>query len=255
MGGMTADGWVIPVDYIKSLGASAGNGASLDLGLSRLRALLGQAPDDAGARVLPDGFFVSNEWLAKTFSPNLAYARKELRLMIADEREQTPHVGPTVKPDTVRLATQADEDNIIDLLDIDLQENAAHIATVDLGQVREIVQRGTRQQGGIVAVIDGPLFPVAVVVLISQQWAFSKAFYIHKVFDFVHPDHRRSNHAATLIQFSKWVSDEWSRGFGYTVPLMSSVVSTVRSKAKTRLYRRHMSQVGAVFIYPTPKEA
>ena len=175
--------------------------------------------------------------------------------MMAEEKEPKQHKGPTARPASIRMAGPADEMAVFDLVMRDLFENAQHIATIDPLRVMDHIRAGTQRRGGITAVIDGQDGkPVAVTVIVPVQWAFSQAFHAQEVFNYVHPDHRSSRHAEDLIKFGNWCADEWSRNFGYQVYILSSVLTQRKVREKLRFYRRFITQLGAIFLYPSPGE-
>jgi hypothetical protein len=210
------------------------------------------ATDEDTRAIVPGGYLVSDKQLLELGDGDIRRGRKRLRLMMIDLREQRKIMGPTAKPDGVRIATPEDEEAVLELLRVDHRENAIRVAPFDDERCLEYIRVGTRRRGGITAVIDGKGGPIACTVLVPVQWAFSKSYYMQEVFNFVHPDHRTSDNADRLIDFAKWAVDEWSRHFGYQVYLLESVLSTKRTKPKQRLYRRRVNEMGALFLYPHP---
>lgn len=204
-------------------------------------------------KTVEDGVLITNDQL-RQIDPDVRKARQFLRRMLLDLRTPpAPVRGPTARPKAVRLATKSDELAVYDLAVMDLTENA-RVAPISRDEVAKVIMRGTRQQGGIVSVIDGQDGkPVALQILIASKWWWSNQWYIQKMVDFVHPDHRGTRHAQHLVQFSKWVTDEWSREFGYQIYLLSGVLSPTHSKRKSRLYARQMTPVGETFLYPFPE--
>src|SRR6185437_9324372 len=123
-------------------------------------------PEETMGSIVDGGFLVSNEQLIRLGNGDLKKGRKVLRMLIADEREQKVHKGPVEKPANVRIATEADEQNAYDLLMVDLKENALGVAPVDPETLMTNIKRGTRREGNIVAMIDGPNGkPVGILVL------------------------------------------------------------------------------------------
>ncbi len=198
------------------------------------------------------GMLISNDQL-KRFHPDIAKARGVIRRVLMDAREPKVVRGPTPRPTDVRIAGPADELAVFELIKMDLAEIAGTVAPVDPYEVQEIIMRGTRRRGGIVAVIDGPNGkPVAVQILITDKWWWSKQRHLSKIVDYVHPDHRQSTHAAHLIQFEKWAADAFTSEFGYQIYLLSAVLGTKKVREKLRLYGKHMTQAGGFFLYPWP---
>lgn len=212
------------------------------------------APDEW--TTLADGSMViSPEELARFGNGDAQRGRRELRRLVVAEIDRKVSDGPTEKPANVRLASMKDEAAILELLLLDLKENAAVVAPIDPERVMEHIVLGTRRQGGLVGVIDGANGqPVAVVVLVPMQWWWSKAHYLQDVVNYVHPDHRVSRHIHDLIQFERWAADEWSRLFGYRIYLLCGVLGYKRVREKLIMYKRKFLQAGAAFLYPAPRD-
>jgi hypothetical protein len=206
------------------------------------------------ASVLPDGsLVVTAQQLARFGDGDANQGRRELRLLLAADRQGPVFNGPATLPASIRIAGPRDEAALMALLALDLAENAAHIAPVDDAKVLANIQVGTRQRGGVAGVIDGPDgSPVAVILLHPVQWWWSQGWYWFEVVNFVHPDHRRSRHVDDLLAFAKWFADTHSKRAGYLVYLLCGVLGAWRVRAKVALYRRKFVQAGAAFVYPSP---
>lgn len=211
-------------------------------------------PDPVG-EIVPGGYLVRDDQLAMLGDGDAKRGRAVLRALIMDEREPRRSAGPTPRPLEVRVAGPQDATAVHDLLMVDLEENAAAVAPIDRDEIWTKVRHGLAEQGAIIGVIDGPEGrPVATIGLFMDRWWWSQAWHWVKVWDFVHPEHRQAGHGAKLIQFACWVSDEMTRNFGYRVYTLSGVLATRRARDKVRLYRRHVTPVGAFFLYPPPPE-
>ena len=204
---------------------------------------------------VPDGSLVlTREELSIFGDGDPARGAREIRLMIANERDRAINEQPCPRSAsaTVRLGKASDEDGIYELLKLDIAENAAIVAPANEEDIRATIKQALSKPN-IIGLIDGPDGkPVAVVMLICMKWWFSKAWYYQEVPLFVHPDHRKSNHARQLIAFQRYWVDEMTRAFGYRVHLLCGVLGTKKVRAKTALYRRMFRQVGSVFLYPSP---
>jgi GNAT superfamily N-acetyltransferase len=141
----------------------------------------------------------------------------------------------------VRTAVAADEEAIMALCRMLHEENGQFAMSED--KVRHALRQAFDRKGGIVGVIDGPNGLEGVIFLIIAQLWYSDAWMLEEMFNFVHPDHRRSRHAKRLIEYAK----ECSNHIG--VPLMVGVLSNTRTEAKVRLYERMLPKSGAYFIY------
>lgn len=204
------------------------------------------------------GFLVTDKQLAALGDGDIAAGRKRLRMTLADERAAKPIIGPIQKPEGVRIATPDDELALFDLLMLDLEENALAVGAPSPEKIRELIMACTRtpkvegRMRGMLPVIDGPDGdPIAFAAIVPNQWWWSAAWYLMEVVLFVHPDHRRAQHAQHLLQFECWMSDQLSQSFGYRVYAMAGVTATKGAKRKMRLYRQFMNEVGGFFIYPS----
>ena len=133
-----------------------------------------------GSEVMTDGsLLITAEQLARFGNGDAAEGRKQLRLMLAIDHDRLEHEPAEITcPDSIRMAGPADEPAILELLLLDLNENAAHIAPIDEDRVMETIRAGTRQRGGLVAVIDGPdKKPVAVTILHPMPWLWSQGYH------------------------------------------------------------------------------
>ena len=82
-----------------------------------------------------------------------------------------------------------------------------------------------------------------MICLVPDQLWYSSDWFLNEVFNFVHPDFRRSTRAKGLIAFAKNISDEMN------LPLILGVVSNYRTEAKVKLYERQFPKAGAFFMY------
>jgi GNAT superfamily N-acetyltransferase len=87
-----------------------------------------------------------------------------------------------------------------------------------------------------------------MILLIDQVW-FSDDKQILELVNFVHPEHRRSNYAKTLVEYAKHCSD--ATGLDLTI----GVLSNVRMEAKVKLYERQLPKAGAFFVYSPKRES
>lgn len=146
------------------------------------------------------------------------------------------------RPKNVRPARPGDEDNLFDLLCLAYKENAPF--SMSDKKVRAIIEAATSDKEIIVGVVDAPDGKIAASVgAIFTQWWYTEDFHIDELWNFVHPDHRRSTHAKDLISYMKWVSDMMD------MTLHMGVLTTTRVEAKVRLYGRQMQQTGAFFMH------
>ncbi len=151
---------------------------------------------------------------------------------------------PTDTFSGVRLATQADEGPIFDLLVMLYEENA--LFQMASAKVRATIEHATRGKGGLIGLIDGKTGPEGSVGMAIEQFWYSDQSVLVEHWNFVHPKHRKTTHAKRLIEFAKWCSDRLE------LPLVMGIMSSVRTEAKVRLYRRQMPLLGAFFGHGLP---
>lgn len=150
----------------------------------------------------------------------------------------TEHNAPSV----VRLATPEDEEQLMVLCHLLHDENG--IFEMDDDMVLETLRLGTNQKGGIIGVIGTHEKLEGMVYMQVSNFWYSRQPYLVELFNFVHPEHRKSGHAKALIEFAKNCADSKTR-------LVIGIISNERTKAKVRLYERSLGQpAGAFFVYP-----
>lgn len=94
---------------------------------------------------------------------------------------------------------------------------------------------------GVIGVI-GPsasLEGIAFVV-IGEYW-YSREKHLEEFIVLVDPQHRKSDHAKTLVGWMKEQSEKTG------LPLITGIMSNDRTEAKCRLYRRMLPKVGEFF--------
>lgn len=105
--------------------------------------------------------------------------------------------------------------------------------------------------GGIVhlvmiGIIDAPDDPTRIAASLAAEYTqpwYSDDWVLYELWNNVRPDYRKSTYANDLIKFGKWISDSVQRPFGM------QIYTTERLNAKIELYRRKMTQVGALFVH------
>ena len=100
---------------------------------------------------------------------------------------------------------------------------------------------------GFIALAEKNGRATGAIVLNIEKLRYTEAECLSELFNYVVPEHRRSDCAKRLIEFSKDISDNMG------LPLLIGVLSTTRTEAKVRLYRRQLDLVGAFFIH-SPRE-
>jgi hypothetical protein len=153
----------------------------------------------------------------------------------------------------VRFALPSDEDEIFALLAMAHAEIG--IFKVNRDKVRAVVRSATARQNGIIGVIEKDSRIVGTVGLsMGDAYWYTTDQMLFEIWNFVHPEFRRSNFAKVLIDFTKKCSD-WFCAHGTHVPLFSGVVSNKQTEQKCILYRRRgLKPVGQFYIYNDPSD-
>jgi hypothetical protein len=145
-------------------------------------------------------------------------------------------------PEEVRIATQADAAEIIQLLHVMHFENG--MMPLDETCANEFFSRAFERKGGIIGVIGQPGDIRAMIYLLVTRFWYTSTNHLEEAFNFVRPDMRKSNYAKTLIKFAQSCSDE------IKIPLVIGVLTNNRMEGKVRLYRRNLGiPAGAFFVY------
>jgi hypothetical protein len=199
-------------------------------------------------------FVVHHATLLKLGHGDATAGRRLLRTLIDVHVTHDPPRGPIPRPPTVRIATEADEDGIIELLRMDHAENASMVAPFDEAHVRTFVYAATRERIDTIGVIDGTDCLAGLVRLTPESWWFSPTWYVAERLLFVHPQYRRGTKARDLLKFAMSFVDDMTREMGSTVFLVGSVVGTADVDRKSAVYGRLMTRGGGIFIHPPPAE-
>ena len=154
----------------------------------------------------------------------------------------------------VRFAEPIDEMEVRMLLLLGHAENS--IFKWDLGKSEYIIKRllftpwlptndtGLRGCFGVIGPKGGALEGLAMLA-VSTQW-YTNQCMLEEFIVYVHPDFRRHNHAANLLDWMIARSDQLG------IPLLTGIISMDRMEAKCRLYRRKLTPVGQFFMHMPP---
>lgn len=143
----------------------------------------------------------------------------------------------------IRLGDPQDEEQVMHLCRMIHAEAGQHPFVED--KVRHIVRRGLDRDRSIIGVIGGEpgseLYG-CICLLLDGVW-YSDEYQLLELFNFVHPDHRKSTYAQDLINYAKKCADELG------IDLTIGVIANERMAAKVRLYGRLLPKAGEFFIY------
>lgn len=147
----------------------------------------------------------------------------------------------------VRMANASDADAIYNFLLELNKENAVFSLSEKRARaaIRSCLEPDPEEGelGGVIGIIDkGKGIEACVGLRPTQMW-YTAEWFLDELWNFVHPDYRRSDYAKRLIEFSKWSASNIG------LPLVMGIVTRKRLEPKIRLYQRQMAQIGAYFIY------
>lgn len=146
-----------------------------------------------------------------------------------------------IEPAKVRIAARDEEDAILGLCRELHAENG--MVSMDDDLVRAMLRRSFDRQGGIIGAIGAPGAIEAMIFLLLTSFWSSRDTHLEELFSFVRPDHRKSDHAETLVRFAVQCAKECE------IPLVIGVVTSKRLAGKVRLYRRVLGNPsGAYFV-------
>lgn len=156
-------------------------------------------------------------------------------------------------PSTVRIALPEDAQEIWRLFLQGHKENG--IFTLAPEKVQwflhrvlhpEFIPVGDTGPRGVIGVI-GPVGSLEglVFLTIGSYW-YSNDLHLEEYIIYTDPEHRKSHHVQALIE---WMKNQVEIT---NLPLVTGIISNIRTEAKCRLYRRMLPKIGE-FFYVGPK--
>ena len=106
----------------------------------------------------------------------------------------------------------------------------------------ESIPPGDTGSRGVIGVIGDPGALEGLVFLTIGTYWYSHQKHIEEFIVYVDPECRKSEHAQELVQ---WMKDQVEIT---GLPLMTGIISTHRTEAKCRLYRRMLPKIGEFFL-------
>lgn len=110
----------------------------------------------------------------------------------------------------------------------------------------ELIPIGDTGPRGVIGVI-GPVGSLEglVFLTIGQYW-YSNDLHLEEYIIYTDPQHRKSHHVQALVE---WMKNQVEIT---NLPLVTGIISNIRTEAKCRLYRRMLPKIGE-FFYLGPK--
>jgi|KBSMisStandDraft_5_1062788.scaffolds.fasta_scaffold00041_36 hypothetical protein len=145
-------------------------------------------------------------------------------------------------PPGIRLVQPGDERPLFDLCMEAYRENGW--GGCDPTAVREVLGKAIAHDGMIMAVIPGPDRLEAVIGFQpARNWyGDAGSWYYVELLVFVHPLHRKSRHAVTLMRFAKWFEAIAE------APVLICSMPRGDAERKRRFFSRYGSLVTDVFM-------
>lgn len=146
-------------------------------------------------------------------------------------------------PDRVRLATAQDEPELLELCRRNHAENG--LGSFAPEKVRAVFRRAFERgnEPAVIGVVGASCIEGSVGVVTEQPWDSETDILVTK-WNYVLPEYRASSNLKDLTAWAERLSYPAPAGHG--TPLMITAISTYRTEAQMRLYRRHMGEPVAV---------
>lgn len=143
--------------------------------------------------------------------------------------------------DAVRLACPDDHDALMDLLRMKHDEDG--LGRFDDRKASEAVERGVTRFRSMIGVIRGKTRVEASIGLYVETPWDSSDDHLADRWLFVHPQHRRSEHAKKMLHFAKWASEQLA------LPLLMTAFYNDQTAAKASLFDRSLPMAGSVYAF------
>lgn len=154
------------------------------------------------------------------------------------------------QPENVRVANIRDCDQIYKILVEGLyEENGAF--SLSEPKVKQMIISAVTGNGGIIGVIEENGTIAATIGMTLGNFWYSDDYHIEEYWNYVRPEyrkhgfaeHKRTNYAKDLIDFAKYCAEKMG------LVLNIGIISTTRTEAKCRLYRRTLTPSGQFFLH------
>ena len=146
-------------------------------------------------------------------------------------------------PSSVRVAIERDINPLFSFV-WECHEETRHASKSETKIRATITQAATHRRNPVFGLIRGARDIEAAVGLQFSPWWWSDEPVLMSFFWHVHPDHRRTDHAADLAAFSRWFAAQIG------MPLVL-VDWSGEETGKTRLFARNGHRAGSMFMAGT----
>jgi len=156
------------------------------------------------------------------------------------------HEVATRPEPVVRYATPEDYPHIIEMSE-DLHRENGHQA-IDYSVAEAAIMDAINGNRALIGVIGPARALEGIVFLRFASFWYTNEVMLEELFLYVPPAYRKSANAKTLLTFAK---DAAKR---LRLPLMIGILSSHRTKAKLRLYEKHLGQPVGGYFFVQPKD-
>ena len=140
----------------------------------------------------------------------------------------------------VRIATSADEDELMHLCRANHAENGIGAFAED--KVHAVFRRAFdpgRNDIGVIGVVGTDVIEGSIGLVVDQPWDGDTPI-LMGLWTYVLPAFRQSTHMRDLVAFARRLSDPAPIGMG--LPLWMGAISHRRTEAQVRLYKRQLGE-------------
>lgn len=154
---------------------------------------------------------------------------------------------------SVRIAKHGDELAIFDTILLGHADNG--LWPISHNKILKLVEDAVRstmiedRPKPTIGIIEGENGIEAMTCFTFDQYWYTDEWHICELFNWVHPDHRASKHADSLMAFQKKFTDDMCVETGHKFALLTGVMTLKRLEAKINLFGRKYPQIGALFAY------
>ena len=152
----------------------------------------------------------------------------------------------------VRLAKYGDEVKMYDAIALGHADNG--LWSFSPTKVCDLINRAVSAKKtikhpviGIIENDEGLI--VAMTCFQLESYWYTDEWHISELFNWVHPQHRKSTYVHELMEFQKKFTDDMTKLTGKKIALVTGVMSTKRLEEKMHLFGRKYPQVGAIYAY------
>jgi hypothetical protein len=142
----------------------------------------------------------------------------------------------------LRWIEERDRDEIFETFLLAYEENGW--GGIDHNVVRDVIDKAIRRESYPIVLTRGPQrIEAALGLQPNRMWYGDAAsWWYSDLLVYVHPEHRRSRHFATLMRFARWFEE------GVRTPVLLGVMAKEDQERKAKAYARYGRPVAQTFL-------